>query len=376
MRDDEKIDGRDMRDGGWYWVQQELLTVFVPLIGRDAAWLYQVLCNLIPETIEKPHIELSIRAIAKAGGYGKSVGAVHRNLRVLLAIGMIEEEKRGRGTPSILKLGSLRKLAGLGNEELKRRLSVPGGNTDAQVPDSVPPAEDAADDAQSRADGLDAEKGEADPDSAEPDAPASPGIQTVPPGNTKANPADGGKNPVEMSLAEFVVFQKGGGSVPEKGGVCSSEDGPFKVLNLSILKTYPLSQAKGGVLPFVTANADSKTGKGKNRKPSRDGPSAGEADDPAMDTAVTWLKRECVLAGRETEAAIRRAMRLEAGKTDVAPDYDRIAAHMAKSYANFLANTHAMAYKLGASRFFDDGLWRDSRKWPWDEKRLREGRRL
>jgi hypothetical protein len=94
-----------------------------------------------------------------------------------------------------------------------------------------------------------------------------------------------------------------------------------------------------------------------------------------METAVAWLKRECVLAGQKVEEAMRRALLLEGGKSDAAPEYDRIAARMAKNYAEFLANQHLMAYKIGPPRFFDD-LWDDQRKWPWDEKRLREGRRF
>jgi hypothetical protein len=371
MHENQKIDGRDLRDGGWYWVQQELLNVFVPLIGRDAAWLYQVLCNLIPETIEKPYMELSVRTMAKAGGYYKpetpnklSVGAVHRHLETLIAIGMVEKEARGLGKPPVLKLGSLRKLAALGTAELKKRLdgvsSVPAGNSGGKEPDPVPPAEGAADDAQGRADGVDAPSDGANPKSQEEAAPASAGQQTVPGGNT----SNGGKSPVEMSLAEFHVFQKQGGTVPKKGGSRSSEEGPFnKVLNLSSLKTPPLPP-QGGRLPSLTANAD---GKSKNQKPPHDA--------KGLAAAVAKVQRECGLSGGRIGGVIEGSMLLEGGKTDELPNWNAIAERMIAAYKLFLAQQDSMAYKVMAPRFFAE-LWDDGRKWPWDEKKLEARKRL
>jgi hypothetical protein len=360
MREEnEKIDARDLRDGGWYWVQQELLYVFTPLIGPEASWLYTVLCRLIPDKVENPHIELTIRAMQRASGL--SVGTVHRKLAVLIAIGMIEETKRGNRTPSIFKLVSLRKLAGVGNAELQRRLSVPPGNSGKNEGGSAPDQEDVQDDAESRTDGVDKSSTVNDVAAAVAKAPAGSQAPTVPVGNSEADS-------VQNADLNPALFQKGGGTVPKEGGYCSSEKAPL-IKNLSILTTSPLTptQARGGRLRSVAASVE-----GRPPEKSKDLP----VEDQDLHAAVVLVMRESNLSNPRMVKTITLAMRTHAARTDEKPDWNAIAERMVRGYTAYLENKHLMKFPVGVKKFFDDGLWLDDRRWPWDEHRVREQKRL
>lgn len=360
MSENRQIDGRDLRDGGWFWTQQELLYVFTPLIGPEASWLYMVLCKMIPDKVNNPLIDLTIRSMQRSSGL--SIGTVHRKLAVLIAIGMVEEIKGGNRKPSVFKLVNLKKLAALGTAELQRRLSVPPGNTAENHTSPVTPSAPTTEGHGTPVDGADTDtKGQA-PNENAPDAPAASGENTVPVGNS------GEKRPVDGAL-----FQKQGGTVPETGGDCSSEVVPFKVLNLSILKTspLPLSQAKGGMLPSLVASAD---GTGKNKKLSRDG--RGAADLLARSAAVTKVLRECGISDPRMAPVIDRAMGAYAALTDEIPDWNAIAERMTASYSKFVRHLPLLAYRPGPRKFFALGLWDDERRWPWDDKKLNEKRRL
>jgi DNA-binding transcriptional ArsR family regulator len=370
MKKNEQIDGRDLRDGDWFWTQKALLYVFTPLIGTEASWLYVVLCNMIPDKVNNPLIEMTVRSIQR--GSGLSIGTVHRKLKVLTAIGMIEVIGGGNRETPIYKLINLKKLAGLGTEELKRRLSVPRGNTGEGVPDLVPPSDAAKDEAEGRADGVDAMEAEAELDSGVLDRPASTDESSVPGGNSDSKSPDGGKKPEEMSFSEFALFQKGGGSVPKKGGFCSSESDPFNSINLSNLKTSPVvpSQARGR-LPAIAASVDdSDSGKKQKQKTSHEAKGKGKGGEDLL-AAVAKVKRECGLSMRRIGETIERAMRLEASAIDLEPDWNAIGERMISRYKRFLENQNFMSYKVLATRFFAE-LWDDDRKWPWDEKLLRE----
>jgi hypothetical protein len=385
----DNMDLRNTGDGGWFYAEHELFSVFAPLIGPLGVSVYMAMCRLIPLAAVDPDRPVTERSVMDAACVGK--GTVGRKMSEIVALGMVEETRHSSRRPSTFKLVSLRKLALVGIAELQRRIGAPVGGTEDEGESVVPPTE-----------GVEEAANAASPRGETSQVALQGGLHaaTSPAASGKSGaPQWGTDRPsVETTLVDLLVPQKQA-SVPQKtASVPQNRGSLFKEEEFKELNT-PLPP-KGGQLSSLTANADADVlpspqissadrvaaglppdtvvrppRNGKNQKPSRDGPGAGGAYDPAMDKAVAWLKRECVLAGSRTEAAIRRAMRLEGEKTDAPPDYDRIAARMAKSYAEFLANQHLMAYKIGPPRFFDD-MWDDQRKWPWDEKRLREGRRL
>jgi hypothetical protein len=131
------------------------------------------------------------------------------------------------------------------------------------------------------------------------------------------------------------------------------------------LKTspLPLSQAKGGQLEHLAANAEDQNTKpnGKDQSPPRD----------ALEAAVAKVMRDCHLSGRRIAKVIEASMRLDASRSDAPANWNAIAEAMSSSYEQFLRQQDLMAYKILALRFFSE-LWDDNRKWPWDEKLLRE----
>src|ERR1019366_1411075 len=136
MSQDEKIDARDQRDGGWSWVQNDLYTFFLPIIGREATHLYQVMTYLIPTRANNPVFELSLRVIGNNAMMGRTT--VSKYLGVLERVGMIVEKPGGTEERPMLVLGDLRKLAKLGEKEIKRRMGVRMADSDDEGGGSVP----------------------------------------------------------------------------------------------------------------------------------------------------------------------------------------------------------------------------------------------
>src|SRR5690348_12946440 len=96
MQEQQRVDGRDQRDGGWSWVQNELYTFFLPIIGKEATHLYQVMTWLIPKRALDPIFDLSIPVIAKNAAM--AAGTVQKYLKLLHAIGMVEQRFNGHKT--------------------------------------------------------------------------------------------------------------------------------------------------------------------------------------------------------------------------------------------------------------------------------------
>jgi hypothetical protein len=364
----DNMDLRNTGDGGWFYAEHELFSVFAPLIGPLGVSVYMAMCRLIPLAAVDPERQVKERAVMEAACVSK--GTANRKIAEIVALGMVTcSQTSSRRTPTY-KLESLRKLSLVGIAELERRLGGPRRTTEDADYATDGAVEDGSEAAKMASPRGDETKASPNIPSAVGWAPAASGENGGPPWTTK-RPA------VETTLLDLLVVQKTPLVVQKTASVVHPEpffkEEEFKDLNSPL----PLSQAKGGQLPSLTASAEDKTdksnGKSKSEKPSRDGRGGGEAG--SLERAVAWVKRECVLSRPSVGEAIRRAMLLEGGKSDAAPDYDRMATRMAKFYAEFLANQHLMAYKIGPAKFFDDGLWDDQRKWPWDEKAVRDSQR-
>jgi len=110
---------RDIRNPGWFWAQNELFDVFLPLIGANGVVVYMAMCRLLPH---RPDGRLSLREIADNSGVSKS--AVGRSRADLVALGMIAEKATGTTSRSTFELLDLRAAAEVGPEELQRRLTL------------------------------------------------------------------------------------------------------------------------------------------------------------------------------------------------------------------------------------------------------------
>lgn len=119
-------DNQDLRpkgEGGWNWMEHELYSVFLPLIGPLGCAVYAAMTRLVPLVPVDPYrYRVSLRQLAEWSGMSKS--SVDKQLKILLKLGMVVETKYLDGRDSSYKLVSLRELAKVGEAELKRRIGV------------------------------------------------------------------------------------------------------------------------------------------------------------------------------------------------------------------------------------------------------------
>jgi hypothetical protein len=147
---------QDNRKPDWFWAQNELFDVFLPLIGAKGVVVYMAMCRLLPERIDG---RLSLREIQDSSRVSKS--EVGRLLRVLVTLGMIAEKTSGPKSRSAFELLDLRAAAEVGTEELKRRLTLLQTRDEAlseAAPQSVPEVKSGTDASVPPRDRLSAER--------------------------------------------------------------------------------------------------------------------------------------------------------------------------------------------------------------------------
>jgi hypothetical protein len=379
--EDEKIDARDQRDGGWSWVQNDLYTFFLPIIGREATHLYQVMTYLIPTRANNPVFDLSLRVIGNNAMMSKTT--VSKYLRVLERVGMIVEKPGGTEERPMLLLGDLRKLAKLGEKEIRRRMGVRVADSDDEGGGSEPPPDGGNGWPQGGPGSGDAPPNGSTNGHMEATAPEGSGERGVRVADSGADFEAVGEILRKTTIVDLVLSAKQGGTVREKGGNCprnggvlSATDDPFKVLNLSrkSLSTPPTPASGGAAASILTAKAEAKPN-GKNF--------SHEGQEPetiaGLREAVAKVLRECGLSGRRRAAVIERAMCAEAGMTDERPNWNAIAERMIEARGEYSKLGRAGLLRIGPyrlERFFGEAIWRETGLWAIDEKRLEERRRL
>ena len=93
--------------------------------------------------------------------------------------------------------------------------------------------------------------------------------------------------------------------------------------------------------------------------------------------AVAKVLRECGLAdprGRGMTRVVGAAMDLHFERSDEPRNWNALAEAMIVAYEDFLKIGHLLRYRVGPKTFFAGGMWNDDRKWPWDQKAVRENR--
>jgi hypothetical protein len=354
MSHKDNMDLRNTGDGGWFYAEHELFSVFVPLIGPDGGMVYMAMCRLIPLAAVDPDRPLTVRSCSEASGVSKSTA--QRKMAQIVALGMVEEMRHGTRRPSTYKLVSLRKLGLVGIAELRGRLGVPLGDTKEE--ESVGYATE-----QGEFPGAQSHAGEAStPVPATvaallaAKAPGGAGRDGVPRGDTEGHLRKIALPPEPVSQKQPSVSQKEP-SVSQNGGFLFKEEKEEEQYS----PVVP-SQARGR-LPSLHASAN---GDKPKQKPSH---------DAELEAAVAKVQRECGLSGRRIGSTIEAAMRLHASKVDEAANWNAIAELMIRKYTTFIQHQEFMSYKVLAPRFFAE-LWDDHRKWPYDEKRWRERGRV
>lgn len=364
MDPNQEFDGRDQRKGQWSWFQNQLLYVLRPLIGYPAAWLYIVMCELVPEKIRNPMTELSIRSISRRSGMG--TGTLYRERALLIAVGMLEVIERGEGETPIYSLPDLPTLVALGEDELVRRLlSVPSWNTSKEYV-AYKAAKDKADAAaRSRAGGGDSMQAAADDSSAGPKAPEGSGGEGVPNRNGSGaegqNPANAGETPEETGDL-FPQRNTTPGFLehyPPVFGTPSPGSGNALIKTKHLEKTTtPLPPLQGGgaeepILPFADC-----------------GPSDG-GFAVSLPVAARWLMTHCAVVGDRHErvfaAALNQRCRLNRETLQQAA---KLGVTNFRLYQDYLGKG-LLRFPWGPVKFFGQGHWQFPDTWPYDDAKLK-----
>lgn len=92
----------------------------------------------------------------------------------------------------------------------------------------------------------------------------------------------------------------------------------------------------------------------------------------AMEDALDQVMRNCGFTAKRLRKKLHAVVmqRVELGQEPAA-----VAAAMAEAWKSYSSQDTMLRVKANASRFFEEGLWLNSRSWHWDNEMIRERRR-
>lgn len=372
MSHKDNMDLRNTGDGGWFYAEHELFSVFAPLIGADGVVVYMAMCRLIPLAAVDQDRQVTIRAIEEASTVSRA--QAQRKKNEIVALGMVEEKPGAGRRPSTYKLVSLRQLSLVGIGELKRRISVPPWDTKmkpAQRPAVLKRIAAGSDIPAERQHSPTSQAARVEPPSKAPRASGKTGVSRW---DTKAGLR---KKP---GLSPFVSQKQGFVSqeklvVSQKRGFVSQGEALYlkkKKKEEEENTPLPPSQAKGVLFPDLPDDSLPSPGTSNRKIPPARGRVPEPAYDPAVSLAVAKVMRECNLSEPRLGPVIERAMRSEAAKTDERPNWNDIAERISKAQRWYvhLGRAGVLRVTVRVRRFLAEGLWRDDGLWNIDQARL------
>lgn len=244
MSHKDNMDLRNTGDGGWFYAEHELFSVFAPLIGADGVAVYMAMCRLIPLAAVDPDRPVTMRVIEEASTVSRMQAL--RKKEQIVALGMVEETKSAARRPSTYKLVSLRQLALVGISELRRRLGVPGWDTNGQEQRSGAVLDGVQRNAQTASTRGEPSKPSYGKVSEGGRAPEASGKSGVPRRDTVAS---GGKH----TLVDLVVSQKKASVSQKQAPVSQNRGSLFKEEKE---EESPLSPPRGGTVSQIAAMSD------------------------------------------------------------------------------------------------------------------------
>ncbi|MDP9039803.1 MAG: hypothetical protein M3O02_11120 [Acidobacteriota bacterium] len=117
---------RDIRQTNWFWVDNVLVDVFLPLIGPLGSTVYQTLVReagrsrRLRTQLGQHQVDLTLREIGELSGVSKDTAA--RLLWRMQVLRMIDEDREASGRRAVYQLNNLQDAAAPGPLELQRRL--------------------------------------------------------------------------------------------------------------------------------------------------------------------------------------------------------------------------------------------------------------
>jgi hypothetical protein len=379
MSHKDNSDTRSTGEGGWFYAENELFSVFAPLIGADGVAVYMAMCRLIPLAAVDPDRQVTTRAVEEASTVSRS--QADRKIKEIVRLGMVQAISQGRNRPSAYRLLSLRQLSLVGVMELRRRLSgVPQGDTDAAGQASDGDASLTPLASQGPHSGVIAHLSASAEAITFPDAPAASVEGGVPRRDTDAKV---GRNEPGVPERGLGVPESGFG-VPKKAlGV--PESGFVKEEKEEEEDKYPPTP-QGGRGVSSERDRDQDRGKGKSKSKSKDSrlvletvvvgaelvlpdPECrpGESRFPLnAGIAARWVLAQCGIShSRGMESTV--VSQLSLAMIDRASVLLGNAQGMASQWAEYQKYVAAgeLKFQWGAKAFFGEGYWRKPDTWPW-----------
>lgn len=387
MSHTDNKDRRNTGDGGWFYAEIELFTVFAPLIGSDGVAVYMAMCRLIPLAAVDPDKKVTVRRVEEASRVSRSQSA--RKMAEIVALGMVKAIAQGKNRPPAYELLSLRELAKVGILELERRLragcGVPPGDT-AKSGNATPYVLEMVAAGAEEATGAALGDAPAATGAGEPaKAPEGSGESGVPGWDTAGESSKSCGKALEKGGLEL----QSGTPVSQKRASVSQKPGPLMEEEEDLKKeTIPPTPARGGMVFDASRESDGKDpatetlagvllrdqGKSKNGNPPREGQSEADA---ALNAAVAKVMRGLSLSGWRLDRVIAAQMRTVVATTDElvsATFLDALAERMiaAREEYSMLNRRGLLRFgPFGLARFIGEGIWRDQGLWGIDMERYR-----
>ena len=95
----------------------------------------------------------------------------------------------------------------------------------------------------------------------------------------------------------------------------------------------------------------------------------GEGEENAVERAVDQVFSALGIANRRLRRLVRATIELEAEKGEPSPT---TALAMIAAWNRQAAMGHLLHRKYGLRKFFGEGIWRNERRWLWNEELLRQ----
>lgn len=320
---------RDLRKPGHLWIDNEVLDVYGPEIGQNGISVYATLARYC---YGNKDVRMGLRELAERSFMKKDT--VARAMKLLVAtVLVIEVRARAVKSASSYALADVKELVRLRAETERRREmglhDLSRGETDLSVDKNFCPEKDATELSQ-----------------------------------VKANfETDLSQNAGGVKYKTQDIKKQDNPPLPPKGAAA------YRSGRLQIVP--PAHDCPNGdtIKPGACAQCDAF---------ARGFAEVETTKDADWQRAVDLVVTELGTTNRRVRAAIDGAMLAETRRRKQLgpkPFPAMLAQEMISEWKKYLAHADLMRYQFEAKRFFAEGIWRDQRRWPWDEKRIEAQRR-
>lgn len=346
MSEEVQVRARSQRDGGWFWMQNEVVDLFGPLIGLSGYGAYTVLCRNAGREGRVDEVRMSLRAIADESFQSKD--AVARSMRKMIFLGMVTEKRRGVKAASVYIVNDLKEQAKLGLAALRVRLADAERAAAAEA--AMKKQGSGAGDQRPVDNGAEGEQN----DQAAHIVPTSlvalrleMGKQNALPETSRQQTSDSETNCLSQRQMNQVAEKKLSDGSCDRSVLSERQNCPSRETDLSRQKDTLIDNPEYRIL---------------NTTPLP--PDGGSRDLLSVEDAVAWVQSECNLCDPRLEPKIARAMTAYMRKSGKTAAY--VAETMIGNQREYVRLGEFLRVTVGWAKFFEHGYWIDHAGWPLD----------